>query len=403
MTTQAVAAQAAPLTAAQYAQAHKLLSLAQSQLVLKHPFFAYLVLRHEIILGEGVVPTAGADARGRIYVNPRFLLGKHVGTTAKAVFLLAHEVLHIVSLHCHPATTLGRSKQACNIAMDKVINETLIAEKVGEFIDGGQRHPGAEKMTWEQLYQEGRGGGGGDDDDGGGGGGGIGDDLVPCPDGEPTGAEAEQLKLQAKADVAAAAQAAKMQGKLSANMARMVEEMVHVPTPWHSILERFMQGFVSSDYSWRRPNRRFAWQGLYLPSLDRVPRMGRVGIIGDTSGSVTQRMIDAFQAHTNRIIETCLPEEVVLLSVDDAVCNVQRFTVDEYPIKWEPRGFGGTDMRKGWQWFEDSGEEFDCIVCLTDGYTPWPDDVRTPSIVLSTTDQVAPARVGETVHFDPGV
>lgn len=384
----------APLTKAELDKARKMLTLAKAQLVLKQPFFASLVLQRPLIETEQV-PTAGADARGRIYVNPRFLLDKSVGTVERMMFLLGHETLHIAFEHCHKETMGSRDPGACNIAMDKVINELLVAEKCGEFIEGGERHQGAENMKWQDLYVDPPEGDGGGDGPGG-----IGSDLVPCPDGDPQGSEAEEVRAQLKAEVAAAAAAAKRQGKLSANLARLVDEMLYVRTPWHEILERFMVSFVQTDYSWKRPNRRFVGQGVYLPSLDRQPRMGRVGIIGDTSGSIGQREVDVFQAHVNRIIETCLPEEVVLLSVDAHVCNVQRFQPEDFPIKWDPAGGGGTDMREGWLWFEQTGEEYDCIVCLTDCYTPWPESVCAPSIVLSTTGQVAPDHVGETVRFE---
>lgn len=386
-----------PLNAAQERQFKEKMSHALSNLVLKQPFFASLVLQREITYTYDV-PTAGADARGRIYINPAFAMSADVGTVEKIMFLLAHEVMHIAFLHCLATTVGNRNKRACNVAMDKVINETLIVEKCGTFIEGGQRHPGAETKAWEDLYVEPEDGGGDDPGDGPDVGG-IGDDLVPCPDGEPVGDEVKQIAADIRQEVAAAAQAAKTQGKLSAGLSRLVEEIVYVKTPWHVYLERFMASFVASDYSWKRPNRRLMAHGYVLPGLDRVPRMGKIGIIGDTSGSIGGPIVNAFQAHVNRIIETCMPEEVIFLSVDTQVCNVQRFTPDEYPIKWEAKGFGGTDMRAGWQWFDENAPDVDCVICLTDGLTPWPDAVRIPSMVL-TTDEPAPEHVGETVKWE---
>lgn len=367
---------------------HKL-SLALSNLVLKQPFFACLVLQRPLVETYTLTQTAAADAKGRVYINPHFVMSSAVETVEKIMFLLAHETMHIAFLHCLKSTTAGRDQGACNVAMDKVINETLIHEKCGTFVEGGQRHPGAHLKTWEELYQE-------DDCDSGGG---IGDDLIDCPDGEPTGDEAKRIEQEIRSEVAAAAQAAKAQGKLSANLSRLVDEIVYVKTPWYDILERFMTGFVASDYSWKRPNRRLVTQGYYLPGLDRVPRMGKVGIIGDTSGSIDQKTVDSFNAHMNRILEECVPEEVIVLSVDSDVCGVQRFLPDEYPIKWEPKGGGGTDMRKGWEWFAEHESELDCVVCLTDGLTPWPDHVAVPSIVL-TTHEPAPESLCESVKFE---
>lgn len=387
-----------PMDAATRAAVAKKMDLAASQMVIRQPFFASITLSRPLVETFTATPTFGADARGRIYYNPLFVESKDVGEISKIVFGLAHEALHIALEHTQEDELGGRDPTQANIAMDKVINEILIAEKCGTFIEGGERHPGAENMRWQDLYVEPPKG----DSGGGGGPGGIGGDLIPCPDGEPSPAEKSAIREQIRVEIASAAAAARRAGKLSANLARFVDDMLQVRTPWHEITERFMTAFTQTDYSWKRPNKRFAWMGLYLPSAGREPRMGRVGLIGDTSGSISGPEVSAFCAHFNRIIETCLPEEVVVLSVDSKVCGVQRFTPDDYPVRWDPRGGGGTDMREGWRWFEESGEDYDCIICFTDGFTPWPDKVSIPSIVLSTTTQVAPDHVGETIRFDVG-
>ena len=156
-----------PLSADELKAARHKITQAKAQLVVREPFYAHLVLNRPLIETYGV-PTAGADARGRIYYNPKFVASKHVGEVAKIVFLLAHETLHVTFHHAHKDVVGDRNPRACNIAMDKVINEMLIADKIGEFIEGGQRHPGAENMKWQDLYREDD---GEDDGDGGGPGG----------------------------------------------------------------------------------------------------------------------------------------------------------------------------------------------------------------------------------------
>ena len=52
-----------------------MVSKAKANLVLQHPFFASLVLQRPLIETFGI-PTAGADARGRIYYNPKFMFDK---------------------------------------------------------------------------------------------------------------------------------------------------------------------------------------------------------------------------------------------------------------------------------------------------------------------------------------
>lgn len=381
-----------PLTADEFKAVLLNIDRAKAKLVIQQPFYASLVLQRPLNPTYRI-PTAGADARGRIYYNPRFLASKEVGDVQKIVFLLAHEVLHIAFNHCHKDVIGQRDPKACNIAMDKVINELLIKDKVGEFIAGGMRHPGAENMKWQDLYNEDDGKGGG------GGGGGIGDDLMECPDGEPSPAEAEALQAQAKVDLAQAAQSAKMQGKLSSNVQRLVDDLLYVKTPWYDILSRWMQGFVSSDYSWKRPNRRMMAHGMYLPGLNKTPSMGEMVIGVDTSGSIGAEELAVFGGHINRIIEECVPEKVHVVYCDSQVAHVDTFTPEDFPVKLVGYGGGGTDMTKVWAWQEEHAPDADCLALLTDCYTPWPDAVSVPSVVLSTTDQSAPESIAETVKF----
>lgn len=377
-----------PLSDAELADVRNKITRAKTQFVLQQPFYAALILQRPLI-ETYAIPSAGADAKGRIYYNPKFIASKSVGTVDRIIFLIAHEVMHIAFHHTHKDVVGERNAHACNVAMDKVINELLIADRVGDFIEGGLRHPGAEKMKWQDLYDDSKQTGGG-----------IGDDLVACPDGEPTGAELEELKERTKIELAQAAQAARMQGKLSGNLARVVDDLLQVRTPWYVILERFMQSFVSSDYSWSRPNRRFIGQGLYLPGVNKTPSMGEVVIGIDTSGSVSESDLAVFSGHLNRIIETCAPSKVTVVYCDADVANVDVFTSDDYPVKLCPHGGGGTDMRKVWEYADEHCSEADCLVLMTDGYTPWPDRVSIPSVVLSVTSKSAPEAIAETVFFN---
>lgn len=376
------------LSAADREKAAQLITRAKAKLVLDQPFYASLVLRRPLIESFSI-PTAAADARGRVYYNPAFILSDAVGTVAKCVFLLAHETLHVAFHHAHQDVIGSRNQRACNIAMDKVINELLVQDSIGDFIEGGQRHKGAEAMKWQDLYNE---------DDGKGGGGGVGDDLIPCPDGEPSPAEAEELKQKASVELAQAAQAAKMQGKLSAGIERLVDDILTVKTPWYEILERFMVGFVSADYSWRRPNRRMMAHGMYLPGLSRVPTMGPMVIGVDTSGSIGGEELRVFSGHVNRIIEQCLPESVTVVYCDSEVAHVDTFQPDEYPVQLKPHGGGGTDLRNIIKYVNEMNDTPDCCVIFTDGYTPYDSaPPEYPVVWLVTTEMQPPW--GETVRY----
>lgn len=382
---------------------------AKTALVLDHPFFSSILLKYPLVETDQV-KTMGIDQRGQIFYNKKYV---DTLTVPQIVYGLCHEVMHKIGMH---AVRRGeRDKKTWNKACDAWVNDTLEEAKVGEPIPGGFTMPGARDKTVDELYnilmtQQGGDGDGkgkgkgkgqqqGQGKSGGGENGGLGDDLMD--EGEaPSQDEVEQMEGQTKIDVAQAAAAAKTMGKLPGNLQRYAEEMIHVKTPWHEILERFMTNRVKNEQTWKRPNRRFQCLGLYMPTTDSVGRMGEVVIGVDTSGSIGQKELNEFSGHVNRILEQCNPSMVHVVYCDSSVNHVDTYTPEEFPIKLTPHGGGGTDMREILNHVEKSGIEPECVVILTDNYTPFPDREVFPTIWASTTDVKAPECAGMTIHVE---
>lgn len=327
------------------------LAKAKARLVLSHPFFAAAVLRRPVLV-DNKVPTAAVDSRGQVYLNPEWCAKLKID---QMVFLLAHEAMHFMLLH---GLRRGERPQArWNVACDAVINETLLASNVGEFIDGGITWPGAEAMSAEAVYNampEGTEGGG------------IGDDIQDG-DGELTPAEARELEAQIKIELAQAVRAAEMQGNMPAALKRLVESIIHVPTPWHDILERYMTGYRNDEIAWSRPNRRYLAQGMMLPGANRVPEMGEVVIAVDTSGSVDDAMLAHFAGHITRIMEDCRPSKVHVVYCDARVSHTEEYD-DVEDVRLTMHGGGGTAFKPVFDWVEGRGLSPDVLVYLTDLY-----------------------------------
>lgn len=365
---------------------------AKTQLIVRHPFFASILLRRPIKETTDV-PTAGIDRRGTIYYNPDFVENLSV---ENCIFLLAHEVMHW-TMQTFPRQG-SRDPKGWNYATDAVNNEMLVEAGVGEFIEGGVRWHNAQNMTAEQVYDE------LPKDENGkpqpGDIGGTGEDLHDTgEDGPMTEAEAKEIQAQVAVEVAQAAQVAKMSGKMPGALQRLVDEILHPKTPWYTILERFMTERVKNDYSWARPNRRHVGNDIYLPSLDGQG-MGEVALIVDTSGSVSPRELQAFAGHINVILETCHPKQVHVVYVDTRVSHVDTYSGDELPIHINPQGGGGTDMSVGIDYVDTHYPEAACQVLLTDGYTPWPDAAAVP-LIVATTGREAPDHLAQTIKVDP--
>jgi len=355
---------------------HKI-SKAKSLLIIDHPFFGTAVSKLPIIITDNV-PTAAMAPNGQMYINPDFAEPLSV---SEMQFLLAHEALHYML--CHATRRKHRDPHAWNIAADKVINDTLVDAKVGTPIQGGIYEDDARNCAAEELY---------DENDIGKPVGGIGSDV-----GEAVGEDGQalddskirELESEAKISAIQSAKSAKSVGKLPSSLERLVDELVNVSTPWHQILERFMQAKVKNDISWRRPNRRFIGRNIYLPGADYTPTMGTVVIGVDTSGSIGNDELAMFGGHINRILETCTPERVVVVFCHTQVCRVDDYTPEDFPISLETTETGGTAFEPVFDYIDDNDIDPEVVVYLTDGYGDQSEFTSTHETIWLTTHSEA--------------
>lgn len=380
------------------AKQHSKLDKARAQIVLDHPFVASILLRHPLQARKDI-PTLGVDRRGQIYYNPDFVEKLSV---PELVWGLSHEVFHRVGQHVQREGTRDHDKW--NYATDAWINDTLDAAGIGTRIPNCVDLKGSKDKTCEDIYatlpppQKGKGKGKGQ---GGGGhmdGDGLGDDLLD--EGKPmTESEAKELEAQIKIEVAEAAAAAKMRGKLPAALQEFANQIIEVKTPWFDILERFMTEQAKVDFTWTRPNRRFIPAGVYLPSMGSQAAMGEIVIQVDVSGSVSEKELNYYGGHLSRIVSQCNPEKVHVIYTDTRVCHHDVFEQGQ-EVGLTFRTGGGTHMPAGYDYIQEQGIEPAVFVTLTDGYTAFPDSPQWPSVWCISSDVTAPASAGETIHFE---
>jgi predicted metal-dependent peptidase len=360
------------------------LDRAKVSIVTQHPFFASILMKRQLI-EDNTIPTAAVDQRGQIYYNKEFVEKLSVD---ELVFLLCHEVGHVIGQHSSRVGTRNRKKW--NIAGDAWINDMLKAAGVGQFIAGGVDMPGSKDETVDVIYNK------LPDDPSGDGPGGVGDDLIQRGS-ALSDEEATRIDAETRVEIAQAAQAAKAQGKMPGALANIIADLIDPGTPWYEILERYMTSFSSGDYTWARPNRRFL-QHAYLPSTGKVAEMGEVVIQVDVSGSISKLELDHYNGHMARIISQCNPTRVHVLYVDTAVCKHEVFEQGE-EVALQFFSGGGTDMEAGFKYIETEGIDPEVFVCLTDGYT----DFRTenapdyPVVWCISSDIEAP--YGDNIHF----
>lgn len=363
------------------------LSKAKAKLLLKQAFFATIIMSVPM-RATTAIPTAATDMK-TIFYNEEFIEG--LESIELVMFVICHEVLHIVFKH--GLRCAGRNMDMWNIACDHAINLIL---KESRFKIWGKAYcdPRFTGMSAEQIYdilmkennedekdgrkpRHGCGGMGGED------GTGTGRDLLPVPKG---GDPAEQAVISRGIDqkVASAAFVARVAGQLPGDLERLVKDILEPQITWQQYLQEYMTRVSSDDECWSKRNRRFK---VYLPRR-WSECMGEVVCIGDTSGSIGNDELAAVASETASIAQQMQPERIRMIWCDADVAGEQVFEMGE-PIVCEPKGGGGTDMRKALTYVE----QFEPVVVIlhTDGYTPWPDEEPPyPLIVVCTTKKEVP-------------
>jgi predicted metal-dependent peptidase len=148
----------------------------------------------------------------------------------------------------------------------------------------------------------------------------------------------------------------------------------------------YQQGMV--EYTYTRPSRRQAASEDVLPGTwEPVPE---VGVVLDTSGSMftaatspTSSAEAEEGAAYGTLLQEALNEIGGILEDYGQDIGVQIFATDT-AVGWADRVFdladielvggGGTDMGVGLEAAYEADEPMNVLICLTDGYTPWPEE-----------------------------
>lgn len=364
----------------------------------KSCFFASLGLRL-VVQVDWSIDTAATDGK-RLLINPDYWQAL---SDDAAMGVLVHEVLHCALAHFDRLD--GRPINKWNIAADLAINP--IVRDAGYMLPHDVLFPGryglAEGLTAEEYYAELQAGDPGDQD-GTAGGEGLGDDPGGCggviaPEqgeagqGPASGSSAADWQVA----VAQASEAARQRGTMPGALSRWVGEVLQPRLPWQDILRRYLSAAARDDYSWRRPNRRFAWQGLYLPGV-HSDSLGTVAVAIDTSGSIEDRTLATFGGELSAILGAyhC---EAVILYCDAAIQHVQRWAPADGPLVLEPRGGGGTDHRPVFDWLADQDGVPTVLVCLTDMCSSFPAHGPEYPTIWVSTERGHTAPFGELVEI----
>jgi predicted metal-dependent peptidase len=345
---------------------------ARSLLVLDHIFWGVLAMRLKLQEAR-YVPTCCTDGETLFY-NPKFILGL---TDQERIAVIAHETMH-------PAMGdlwrfANKDKTLGNLASDYV-NNAILLQAGFKLPKGHLYNPAFLRLSKEEVYsilekemrpkcnggqsnQDTNQGDGNSDNQNGQANnyadpGMCGSFFQPK---NPT--ESKEAEISWKTATAAAAQLAR--GTIPTTLSRLInDEILNPPLPWHILLRDFVDRTARNDYNWTRPNRRYLPMNIILPGLisDELPR---VVVAIDTSGSISNELLNRFAAETSAILGS-YQTHIHVLHCDAKVHQHDEYDTQDLPIRLCCIGGGGTNFRPVFDLVQKEGITPACLIYLTD-------------------------------------
>ncbi|ACL73365.1 conserved hypothetical protein [Thioalkalivibrio sulfidiphilus HL-EbGr7] len=385
------------------------LGAARTRLILDKPFLGALVLRLPLEPAGDWCRTTATDAR-KLYYNAEYIDKLNL---AEVQYMLAHEALHCALGHF--ARRGHRVKHLWDIACDYAINPILIndgltpppgmlyersyegmsAEEIYPFIQDNENDSTLDQHVYDQPEEQRSGKGkqpppeSGEDmgkrrdenpqqDPG------EGQNEAESPEREtdehqggdqpppPLGhQEREELAVQWRQRLAGAAQQAMQAGKLSGDMARLVDHLLQPQLPWRMLLARYMSAQARDDYSYSRPSSRRGEPAI-LPNL-RSHNLDVVVVL-DTSGSVSAKEMTDFITEVDAI-KGQIRARVTLHACDHQMNADGPWVFEPWETLRLPESFqggGGTDFRPVFDWIAGLDRQPDLLVYFTDAQGDFP-------------------------------
>jgi predicted metal-dependent peptidase len=302
------------------------------------------------------IPTARASTL-TIEYNPTFFIEL---SEPEREFLLLHETMHVALLHT--LRLESRDPLRWNHAADYVINDCLIQAGM-TMPEGGLHDAQYRNMSTEEVFN-----------------------LIPAQtedpgafgsdisqgDSEEEGAtdktvEKEQLDnilIRAKTSSEMAHAANNIPGITCGEIEIYLANLLAPKLPWFRILRKFFTERQKSDYSFRKPNRRY-FPTHILPSQDSEAIVD-LAIAVDTSGSVTDDEFAHFIAETAGIMRQLKPKKINFIQFDTDIKRMDTLRNMSDLKRVEFSGRGGTNMRPVMDWAKENKPKV--LLVFTDGY-----------------------------------
>lgn len=328
---------------------------------------------------DETIPTACTNGK-YIKYNPQFFMNLDED---EQVFLILHETLHVAYLHMD---RLGnKDMKRWNIAADYVINYQLVSRGF-KMPKGGLYDAKYAGLSAEQVY-------------------------ALLPDNPPEECDMdiipsdEEFSEQLQADVKDMLVRAAIQSKIEGDKPGAIPEDIQIfldrllkpKLPWMRILQKYLHAFTKSDYSFRRPNRRF-FPKHYLPSLVS-DSLVNIAIAVDVSGSVSDSDFNRFVTEVASVLKMMKPEIITLIQFNSIVKSVTTISNIRELLHCEFRGRGGTEIGPVIEWANENKPQL--ILVFSDGEFDFEEETtKVPVIWVINDNKHFDAPYGKTIHYN---
>jgi len=353
------------------------------------------------------IPTACTNGWDVQY-NPGFV---DKLTDAQLNLLVLHEATHKAYRHIHVWKVLwDENPMLANIAADHFVNLSLVvADADAGFVrmpdDGVQ--PDYKYLNWSVRMifddlkqnpppqpQKPKGGGSGEP------GGGLDKhDWENAASGSPAEQDAQAEEIQ-RAMRQGEMVARKMQGKGAGGNDGVFGDLLTPKVDWRKVLRDFITETCAGrdESSWRRPNRRFLSEDVYMPSMLGTT-MTELVIGFDTSGSCFGGAdMTRFVTEIAVIIGIIKPSKCHVVYWDTKICGHQTFEDGQFAVQnLKPRGGGGTTGSVLFDYLREKRINPQAIVQFSDGYVGSWGRSDWPTLWALTGSMSAP--YGTTIHL----
>lgn len=319
-------------------------------------------------------------------------------------FVVLHEAMHASYKHMTVWRALWKEDaQLANIAADHFVNLALQDMDKGENfitmpavgVQPEDKYRGwSVKQIFDDLKEEQEEGGGGQGD-------GIDEhdwESAGGKDAKTQAAQAQEIDRALRQGEALA----RKRGEGAGDSDGVLGDLLKPQVDWREKLREFVQQTCqgNDESTWRKPNRRYLTQDMYMPSM-HSETMGELVIGFDTSGSCfSGTVLTRFSSEIAAIVGAVRPERVRVVYWDWNVQLEQVFENGEFSMSsLTPRGGGGTDGSVLAEYLKEKRITPQAIVQFTDGYVgSWGDEIA-PTLWAITENHIR-APFGQTLHID---